>query len=431
MYGIKNPVQETMASLCGAPKFFEDYVLIPSYGNTIEGSNKKLKTYHDLAQLSMSFNSCDDWLKRFCFGAGFEIIERQTPGLIMPNTEPIQDTEFVDLFKRSKLSFNSLIRHTGTLNRQRMESGDFWLLCRLIRVGEEIRIVFECIDYRTCYKVLTSDFETPIAMHAKEFSRNFFQRIEKGDEEMKLFPISTIGEDFNWSGSLEEDDEIYTLIHGYIEMDKNSHYGSSPLDCVLNWMQSEWNYGNLTCKISSSETVTKNILAVEAEPEETGKEESEGFTFGDRASNFKRFSTNRGSIAEADTMLLMEYFENAPELLSLDLNRSKTYQEYALNESAGLIYSRLGVNQILANRLQPKGGIGSEQVKNLLTLSNVSTVIPLQNYFSNFWNEVLFESFTQLGVAEEKIKGIRFGSTINQLINQIGSINEATNAIEP
>lgn len=434
MFGINNPIPPAIRDSDKEGLFWRSMAkkrrrLIPYYKDGTNTAHGFLTVFQDICRLSDSVKACVKWTRQYAFGGKIgtvDIIERPTPG-VEEESEILSPTErqpFLDWLKEVGIRPTQFAKHTCKLFLHDVESGNSYLRIRITRVDDVIRVSFKPIPPREIAYI--EDKETGIRRLVVAKKWEYHSGKFTGEE----YPVSEMGEDWVWDDL--EGGMSQTILHVKNDVDDSDWYGRPDLLPVLMWMGSEHKTGEHNFKVNSTSTVATKIISVKKEYEEeeevlcsncekedcanSGKQQG---SFQKKAHTLRKLTTNEGDIGEVKGLALLEYEEEAPKDITLDISRNPAWMKESLSTSSRKIHSIMRVPVELTGAMQGKSGLGGQQIMNLFIMTDGSMVTPLRGEWANYWSEAIGQIAEKLG-REDMVKyGIRFPDRIEKVIEAL------------
>ena len=412
MLKLKNPIPRLQNDPQRVRKLFEKFGIIPYYGGSQRSSHSVLRLFFDLCKNSPSHRACIRDKCEYSFGAGVQFAEKSVPGLyVEEDSNPTDLQQTLDSFENYGVKLTSIIEESKAMLRSEYESGNIWLWIKLVNVAGEWRIKWNCVDYLNA-ALLKTEFGEPRKVVITDSWDEQWWAITPPD----VISVSTI-EEFNWD---EVEDGFETVLH--VKNEGSIYYGRPIIESILEWLFVEFSYGGLTAKISSTEIVSKNVIAIEDEPASIGEEEKERDSVAELGKTMRKLTSAEGDYGDVHSLGIFSYPQGVekPTVLKFDVNRDHEYQEKALNQASSIIHAVHGWDKVISGMEKASSGIGSEMITNAFMRVNVGTIQPIQSKYSSIWNSVLQSAYEVMEDSTE-IKGIGFASLADLMIQKINN----------
>jgi hypothetical protein len=414
MLKLKNPIPRIQQDPQRVRKLFEKFGIVPYYGNSQRSSHNVLRLFFDLCKNSPSHRACIRDKCEYSFGAGVQFAQKSVPGLyVEEDLTPSEIQSTLDSFENYGVKLTSIIESSKAMLRSEYESGNVWLWVKLINVAGEWRIRWEVVDYLNS-ALLKTDYKEPRKVVITESWDEQWWAINPPD----VVSVSTM-EDVNWD---QTEDGFETVFH--LKNEGSIYYGRPIVESILEWLFVEFSYGGLTAKISSTEIVSKNVIAIENEPTSIGSNEDEDEKDGvaQLGSTLRKLTSAEGNYGDVHSLGVFSYPQgvNQPTVLKFDVNRDHEYQEKALNQASSIIHAVHGWDKVISGMEKASSGIGSEMIINAFLRVNIGTIQPIQSKYSSVWNTVL-QSAYEVIEDDTEILGIGFASLADLMIEKMNN----------
>lgn len=403
-FQLKNSIPEALRDPQVLQKFLKKFKILPYYGTNDETSHNVLKVIADLCELSPSHNSCKKDLKSWAFGNELDIQKKVFPGLYIKDAD-LSDEEkikFAQSLLDKGINLFNLLEHIKMLFSHLMDSGNAYLYIKKITIGKQVRYVMEPIHFTQC-AYLADD--TSKIVTTKYWDENYWKI-----EPPKVYPVSKVGEPFNFKASKNGTTEE-TILHLYSNRDNSYYYGRPNILACLRSLVSEYNLLDLQATISGTEFVTKTILAFEEVDPNRSKntDKAKGDQFAKKMNALRAITTQEG--AEAKSLVGLEYpFKGQPpQRIDLTINRDTEYNRWLNELNVSNIYGINGWSRELSGQSFVRSNVGSSILRDQFLTKNLSTIKPIQIYFEN----VLADIFYNTGISTERT--IKFRDLIQEL----------------
>jgi len=419
---LVNPIPAIIADPVELGEFFTKYSIIPYYGTAESTSHYTLSLLSDLSTLSSSHKSCKINISKYAFSSKVDIVKQSIPGLL-------EDDESDDLSRADKIKFHndflnvygiklpSIVELSKSLYNDNADCGNAYLRIRVVKVGGTTQVFFKVLHYKQIAYLRTKKNEDRILIYTKKW----------GDEQYwaknppTLYKASYLNEPFNW---WKRSNVIETVLHLKNRCDESDYYGRPDILSVMYWMFTEWCQQDLSVKTSSTEFVSKILLAFEEEDPARGKKgtskTSKADKFRKRMITIRSLTTNEGNYDEAKTVGGIEYpFGSKPPIaIKLDINRDVKYSEFQINKASSYIYSIHGWDKQLSGFEPARSNIGGNIIIDLFVQRNIGTIMPLQDKFSDLWSNVFNEVALVVGYNGD-VHTVKYANLIDSLVDKL------------
>ena len=426
MLQLHNPIPEAIRDQKQLADLMGEYNIVPYYGCDDYTSHSFLGLISDVTELSPSHTACKRDFRTYAFGNSAKIVAQQIAGFYdedfdeaIPRTEQIA---FLEWLKDLGITLPATIDCVNQLNSSLLDSGNAYMLIRIVKVGSTHQVYMFPLHYTQCAYLATKAGEVKKIINTEVWSEEWWKT-----KKPLLVSASHPGKPFNWdvkrNGAVKE-----TILHISSGKGKSKYYGRPDILPVLYWMFVEFQMANMSVKTSMSEYTAKKVLAFE-EPDPTRRKgtTNSGFTFRKKMDALRKLTTNEGNFDESKTIAAVQYPHGGkpPTAITLEVNRDTAYAEYQWDKASGLIHAVNGWDRTLTNIVTPKAAIGGNIYKDLFQIKGVSTIKPMQT----FWQNVLSDIFDS--IAEEtgyigEVRTLKFNSALDNLIADLGNENKNT-----
>jgi hypothetical protein len=424
-------------------KQYKELGIIPYFGNEPREGTLFLQLIREICGLSPTFNSTMNAKNKFTFGSRTKIGSNTRPGLYQENQAetPLSTQEsYSDRVEELGLPLNQILSTAENLNRHYCESGNAWLIIKRATVAGVTKYKMHAEHYLNCAYLTPKPGEE---MRNFALVSPYITDIQKMRDtgKWKILEAVRPGDPLIWS---KKDNGVeYALIHIMDESgtEPNSVYGRSrQLSCLMA-MYAEYYQETLNAKVSSTDIVTKLLIAMEGpSPENYDMEDFENeelYEVGNTGIGAKRkglfernmdrikmLTTNVGSFEETSSIFGMEYPSgaNPPTPIKLDLNRDVNYNTWSTDRCSRVIASVNGYFSDLLNLTKTPSGIGGNMLKDLFLIMRAGTIAPDQA----FWETVLNGVLKQIPELEQDL-GLQLLDNIEQLVQSLTNQAPAAN----
>ena len=443
MLNLRNPIPRSVDDE-KLFKFIRKYGIIPYYGSTDETSHKFLDLQMSLTSLSPSYVACMSDLTSYTFGQNISIVGRTIPGL---SDEPVDlersaKENYLNFLADLNISLLGVIARLKKVLRYDKDNGNAYIHLKRVTVGGS-----------TKYFIKTPHYKHVAYLESKDPGLEFIiisKHLMKPDAEqlLKKYPPTILratryGEDLSlkWDPTGDGVEEAVLHIANDEHNDEADVYGRPKTNSVLSWLYTDFEIGNLNAKISTSEVVSKKILAFQApdprtlpidtDKEGTAVELNAAGKIGGKVKKEDYFQRNLRVLREITTNLgttetvagfgaiEYPYGDKPPETIDLELNRDTKHHQWQLETASSEICGALQWAAELTNIRQAKANIGGNMYYDLFTTKNTTTIKPLQVWLENIYNFVLSQICEKEGADQEfKNYGIQFPDTISDMIKE-------------
>lgn len=346
----------------------------------------------EVHELSSSASACINSINHYAFEGDMDIVDAGVPGFMTERVDLSLDEklQYIDALKNLGVKLTDIISLTKSLERNYKSSGNAYLYIRKYNVMGEQRIKVESIHPLNLAYIKPDDNDSS-GIKTFAFSENFDQT------RSYQFKYKLIRAYPDWSEGDGFEECIYHIknITG-----KSTWYGRPNSLSVLYEMISEMKAGEQRMKVSNSDFVSTMILAFEQDGYETdtqSDEDKEGEAI--RTGKVLRAAmTNAGDNPSALMTIDYPHGGNAPTPIEVNVNRDYQYMKESNDISSGKIYGCFDWARELTGNVSVKGGIGSNLIKDMLSVKYTTTIQPLQEFWSHEWKTVL-DNFIELPYA--------------------------------
>lgn len=420
---LNNPIPEVIKDPIELGEFFDKYSIIPYYGNTEGSSHSMLNLLSDLSVLSASHRACKQDIKTYAFSNKVDLIKSPIPGLILDTDYTISNAEKINFnanfLERYGINLNNIVNINRDSYESLADSGNGYIRVRIVNIGGTVKVYFKVLHYKHCAYLRTKNTEDRILIYTKKWGDEVYWL----NNPPEIYKVSYLGNTFNWgikkNGTIKE-----TVLHIRNQIDESDYYGRPNILSVLYWMYVEFSQSDLAVKTSSTEFVSKMLLAFEeTDPTRLKKgseEESRQSTFRKRMAVLRSLTSNEGAIDEAKTLAGIEYpFGGKPPVaIPLNINRDVKYNEFNIDKSSSYIYSIHGWDKQLTGFEPARSNIGGNIIIDLFTVKNTGTIKPLQEYWTDVWANIFKEIGIQVNYTGE-IYTIKYKNLIKDLVDEL------------
>ena len=430
MLQFVNPIPEAIRDQKALGDLLEKYNIVPYFGCDEYTSHSFIGLISDLSELSPSHQACKADFKSYAFGNCANIVAKSIAGFFdeefddeINRDEKLQFIEWLDSLG---ISLTSLIDCVNELNNALLDSGNAYLMIKIVTVGSTKKVFFTPLHYTQCGYLATKSGEVKKLINTEYWNEEWWKK-----KRPLLISSSNKGEAFNWDGR-EGGPLRQTVLHIRGDKGKSKYYGRSPIISVLYWMFVEHQLANSSVITSSYEYTSKTLLAFEeAKPERRKGTKGSGEAFRRKMGVLRRLATNEGGIEDAKTLAGVQYPHGGkpPTAIQLGVNRDTAYSQYQLDTATGLIHAVNKWDRTLTNIVTPKSNIGGNVYRDVFTIKNVSTIEPMQT----FWADVLTDVFSQIAIETKyagEVRSLKFKSAIDNLVDKLSTGNSRNNNLQ-
>lgn len=406
--------------------------LVPYLGRNQQTAHVILTLIHNLLRKSMTYRSVMKMLKTYSFGHGLMMVERQSEGLLLEDTEQLtprtDSREIAAYIKGLGLSVTKILHQSGQLFENYQASGNMYLLIRMINTLNVWSIETQVIPYRHI------GYKKPSGSGPWQFliSKSWEKKYTDENKPKRVFASSVEDEQFNWT---DRGNGIFeTVLHCKNDLGEGDFYGESEMLAAIERLFVEQTEDSTACKISAEELVSKIMLLLEkpdsAAATEPGQELDDEDTFKEVVYALKQVATAKGSHKKSSSMAVVEYPNgtNQPKAIKLGVNRDTAYSKHQIETSERKIAGILAFPLELTYQRQAKTTLGGNLMSDLFNIANVSTIEPIQIKFESFWGRVLKEVFDLTGRSQYEDVGIKYPDMISKLVDKLSAGSTAKEA---
>lgn len=413
------------------------YPRIPHYGGAGAVSDNWLDLLSCLTTLSPSMGAIKSDFRKYCFEAGIDVVRKSIAGF-KPSSTSDSDTEeeityetkkeFILKLKELGITPMMISNLSGCLENDSTDFGNYYL---------RVRLIHELGSWRAEFKVISNKHISRLKKTRKDHPMTYIHSKIK-DENHKDFKPDILLGNYAFSDLVWDEYEIKvtntkvfeTVIHFKTKTDESDYYGRPTILSILDWLNSEINYGVLTNKISNTETITKTILAFQQPnpAKNRGGRDSRKSKFKKVMKTLQEVITNQGDRGVAKSIVGIEYpFSGTPPTsIPLEVNRDSDYQKAMLECAKNYIYANNSWSPLLTGQEAAKSGIGTNTLLNAAIYFNSKTIRPKQQHYSNFWNWLICEILEVTHGDSETDLGIKFNSLMDGMIRDLREIDSKT-----
>ena len=420
MLSLINPIPEAIRDVEILEDFVKKYNIVPYFGCDEYTSHSFIKLISDACELSPSHEACKRDFKTYAFGNCAQIVSKSIPGFYdedFDNTIPRdQQLQFFQWLDSLGLSLTGIIDCVNELNNSSLDSGNSYLLIRIVKIGSTQKVFMFPLHYTQCGFLAVKNGEVKKLINTEYWSEEWWKK-----KKPLVVSASKYGEPFIWDVKKNESVKE-TILHIRSSKGQSKYYGRSSILSVLYWMFVEHQLADLSVKTSRAEYTAKNILAIE-EPKPERKSGTAGSAniLRKKMAVLRALTTNEGGIEDAKTIAAMQYPHGgkAPIAIPLNVNRDTKHAEYQWDKASALIHSINGWDRTLTNIVTPKANLGGNIYKDLFLIKGASTIEPMQD----FWSGVLTTIFSEIAVQTKytgEVRSLKFKSAIDNLVDKLG-----------
>lgn len=389
MFKLINPLPQALRDTSRLRNFYRDVNLVPYAGTRMATSHSFLHVLCDFYELSPSHANCINDINFWAFEGDVTVVKKSVPGLAseVGQTTEAETTAFVDLLTSVGLSLERILDLQMELYRSWKKTGNAYLMMTVVTVGGVPVIDLEVVDPLECMYLLSEPGEPETLVLSPNLAEPTYFRDG---------PIELVRKYPNWT--TVSSNVRRTIFHVKNKRDHSKWYGRPDSLQSLYWQFVEWQYANLTAKVSSTEVTAKGLLLLQRpQPAgETAGGKSQGLNIKQIGDAIRAVTTNRGAIGKSESLGVMDYPHGVekPELLKLDVNRDAGFLDKALTYATNYIYASNGWSKVLNGFERPSSGIGGNVLIDEFLTKNTSTIIPTQRSWEGFWGGVYREVAT-------------------------------------
>jgi len=384
---LRNPIPDTIQDLSRITTSINGLPIVPYYGTQFNTGYAVLKLLFEVHELSPSASACINSIAKYAFTGDMDIINAGVPGFITEEQEISYSDrlQFALLLENIGIPLPLIKKITEAAEKHLMKCGNAYIYLKESTLTGETRLHAECLHPLNVAYLKPSD-DDKSGIRTFVFSENFdqFSSFKFDYKFIRSYPEWTENE-----GSKE------TIIHIANYVGKSTWYGRPDSLAVLFEMISEIKAGEQRMKVSATDFVSTMILAFEQEFHETDNQgdESREATATEKGRILRTAMTNTGNNPSA--LMTIDYPNGGqpPTPIELGVNRDYQYMNASKAISSDAIYSNFDWAKELTGQTQTRGGIGSNMLKDLLSIKYTTTIQPRQDSWSSFWASVFREYF--------------------------------------
>lgn len=426
MLNLNNPIPGACKDTGDSRTFWNSNgkYIVPYYGNELYSSHNTLKVIYDLCQLSKSFVAAEEGIMKYAFGKNFRVGKNPIEGLDDPEfDDTIEDrTEilsFYNVIKDLGLNFKMLMEQTKEMYRAKIRTGNHYLYIKEVTVMGETSYSFKVLHPKQTAYLFTKPNAKKRIIHCKVWDEELWKT-----NKPQIIRATVLNGEWNWSERTSNATGTRireTVVHGLNKVDESDWYGrSNKVLAILNSMFVEYSNGDLQCKTSSSEVVSKFVWLFEQQANSRGGKNKGASGFQNQMNALRRLQTVKGG-NDSNVMAGIEYPKNGtkPELEKLEINRDTDYLKETSEQAEKAIFGTLGWFRELTGNAQTSGGLGSNQLINLFLIAQDGTVADEQCYFQEFWNFVFSEIGRSNNIQTLEDNGLKFTDNITDFVQKL------------
>ena len=412
MLRLKSPIPPSIVDPKELKEAVKNFKLVPYYGYSAQGSHSFLRLLCDLYTLSPSHGACINDKKFFAFEGDLDIVGKDIPGFIDDPAE-LSDSDKIDFIEKIAeygITLIEIIKLTQKLFTNLEATGNCYLYYKEVQTAGVFKVFIKVIHPKHLMYLATEDDEPRTVVIAKQWN-------EKALKEAKI--VRTYPEFTEKKGMRE------TVFHIKNEVDESDWYGRPSSIQSLHWQMVEFLTSTLNCKISSTEIITKKVLAFEAPEPGIQPEGDEDFAAKKRLQQ-KAYALRQITTAEGEdpkSLFVVEYPKEgkAPVSIDIEVNRDSAYFKASSEAAADYIYASHRWSKQLIGHTSVKNGIGGNVIKDLLVVKDETVIRPLQRIFQNLWSLVFKTMSEGIGDTSLAEKTVKFPNVIENLVESLGS----------
>ena len=407
---------------------FKKYEILPYYGDEEFTSHSVLGVLADLTALSPSHTACKRDLKSYAFGGAVSAIKFGIPGTYVPPEEAtlersVEQSFFLRLVELG-LPPIKLLDVTRKVFDSLKDCGNAYLLIKESRVGGSVRYDIQPWHFTQAAYLRKTDNGQRYIVLTKYWDESYWLK-----HKPIVLPASLVGEPYNWQGrrggGLRQ-----TVLHIKVNDLESDWYGRPDILSAMEGIYAEVRTLELNARISGRELVAKHLIAFEeVDParQEGAKKKapgSSGQEFKLRIQALRELTTQEGADEQVTGIVGIQYPHGGkpPKLMDFNVNRDVEYARWTVDNATSMVFSVNGWAKELTGQVPIKAGIGANMLYDLFLVKNVSTVKPLQHYYSvSLWADI-FTNMSEAFAAPLRNITLQFPDLISEMVK---SFNDA------
>lgn len=402
-FTLRNPLPSVFKDNSDNRNTYDEFGLIPYRGNSKESSHSYLKLLYDLFELSPSQGSCINDIVNYAFSGDIDLVKSSKPGLKLEKSGEMNDSEKVDYCtKLESLGISSLLeigRLSKMKGRHKKISGNSYLYVKVVTINGESKVSFK-VYHTLCGMILKKKKDTDPTTIV--LANDFTSTTLKDKDKRKLVRVYP---DVNISGAGKV---FETVFHLKANEEESDIYAMPDSLQTLRWQYIESALADLSCKISGTEFVAKQLLVMPGpDPATDGTgDDNQKSKFLRMTHSLRDLMTNEGHNAKSLGIIQSPFGSDMPELHNLEVNRDSAWFKCQMEIASNYIYAAHRHNKQLTGMSTATSNIGGNVIFDLSVKFNHTVVKPIQAQCENEWLEIMDWIMSVTG--NEAYKGVRF-----------------------
>ena len=440
-FNYTHHVEETVQDRGKLNQFWEKWyrekdLIIPFYSTDRTTSHSMLKLLSDLTSRSPSYKACESYLIRMAFGEKLDIVRKQIPGFLDDQAEALDRADklrFIENLGNLGIRLNMIRKTTIDCAKSWWQCGNIFLRIRAAKQDDVWTVTFKSVHYRNIALMNTKPTEDQLAVIVKNWDEDDWLPHRTPPVIVK---VSTFEDPMGFKWTERKKGEVYdTVLHIKNRNDQSDIYGRPEILAIIEWMLAEIGYGDLSAKGNNGDLTAKLLLLMKEEPQEndpgaeSGQEKQNSFKM--RMQAVRQVTTTDGTHKEVKNVAGMTYYDEAPTVVKLNVNRDAAWYKQNGADCSSKIYEVMGCIKELTGNSQAKSGIGSNQVINLYMMNNETTVNPLQETWEEYWGLIFDQVFELTGISADTAYNIKFQDKIESLVDKLKEANKGLSSALP
>lgn len=415
---FRTQIPEALRDPDAVGSLFKKYEILPYYGDDEATSHCVLAVIADLTALSPSHTACKRDLQSYAFGGAVGAVRYSIPGTVMPTEEMALERSTENAFFERLVDLGlppiELLEHTRDVFSSLKDSGNAYLQLQEYRVNGTLRYSITPWHFTQAAYLRKTDNGQRYMVLTKYWSEEYWKK-----HPPLVLPVSVLGKPYNWvgrrGGNLRQ-----TLLHVKVNDLRGDWYGRPDILAAMEGIYAEVRTLELNARISGRELVAKHMLAFEevdpARSDAAKKDAAKEFKM--RIQALRDLTTNEGDDTQVTGVVGIQYpfGGKPPKMLDFNVNRDVEYARWTVDNATSMVFSVNGWAKELTGQVPIKAGIGANMLYDLFLVKNVSTIKPLQNFYSmGLWADILTNLSEAFPPALRKIT-LSFPDLISEMV---------------
>lgn len=430
MYKLKNSlIPRTIKDEDRLHSFWREHKLVPFIGTSDYSSHNFLRLLIDMYDLSPSHQACIDDLAFYCFGGNALVVNAPIPGIEneVEVASPNEALMLQEVFNSVGLDLMDLPDIGENLYRDYKKTGNAYLRYQEITIGSEKVVNIDYLDPIDVMYLSTKPGEPLTIIYTEDLH---YGKWRKEPELLNVYPFFK-----------EIDNGLETIIHFKHKRDHSNRYGRPDSLATLIAQLTEWEKYNHELKVAGSEVAEKALLAFKRKRRArnvpgfvTNVDEDE---FQKLAERLRKKGSNRGSYDEVESIGVITYDEEAPQMYKLNIDRDYRHLQTSMDMITSCIYHQgHRWSQMLNGHRKLTTNIGGNALIDQFKASNTAVIAPTQRTWERKCFSLLLSLVSDFTGHPEITKyAIRMEDKIEKLVESLGSskgnnLNDPLNATD-